>query len=54
MFLTEAIESTGTLALAEAEINHVVARLDALVSKLDKDVHAEVVRDEALHAYVET
>jgi len=54
LFVDDAIESAGTLVLATAELDHVVARLDALVSKLDKGVHADVVRDEAHHAYVET
>jgi hypothetical protein len=54
MFLSEAVASDSTLALGASQLDHLVARLDALVRKLGKGVHADVLRAEAEHAYVET
>lgn len=54
MFLTDAISSSRMRELAETQAEKVVNHLDALVVQLDKGVHADVIRDEATVAYVET
>jgi len=54
MFLAEALEGSTMQALAEAMLDKAVGHLDALVDQLNKGVHADVLRDEAAEAYVET
>lgn len=54
MFLSEAISSDTQLALALQLLDSASGRLDALLSQLNKGVHADVLRDEAIDAYVET
>jgi hypothetical protein len=54
MFLSEGIPTSRMLELAEAKLDLVVTHLDLLARQLDKGVHADVIREEAIQAYVET
>jgi hypothetical protein len=54
MFLTEAIDSSKARALAEATVDQAVAHVDAVLGELNKGTHADILRDEATEAYVQT